>query len=83
MTEVSASMAARELLRRRRARRSLVDYSQAITIPGAPASDNPDEWLFTPIETQVAKHHIVMMTAIERCIRADYEIGRASCRERV
>lgn len=64
--------AARELLRRRRARASLVEYSQAITIPGAPVSDDPDEWLFKPIETRVAKHHIVTMEAIERCIRADY-----------
>lgn len=71
-SRVSPQEAARELLRRRRARESLVDYSQAITIPGAPMSDDPDEWLFKPIETAVAKHHIVTMQAIERCIRTDY-----------
>ena len=63
---------ARELLRRIRARDSLVAYSQAITIPGAPVSEDPDEWLFKPIETAVARHHIVTMQAIERCIRSDY-----------
>jgi hypothetical protein len=64
--------AAREVLRRRRARATLVDYSQAITIPGAPVSDDPDEWLFHPIESAVAQHHIVTMQAIERCVRTDY-----------
>lgn len=61
-----------ELMRRKRGMRSLVDYSQAITIPGAPISDDPEEWLFKPIETSVANHHRVMMAAIERCIRSDY-----------
>lgn len=69
---ITPSAAARELLRRKRARQSLVEFSQAITIPGAPVSEDADEWLFKPIETQVAKHHIVTMQAIERCIRTDY-----------
>lgn len=69
---VTRQQAAREVLRRRRARESLVAYSQAIEIPGAPISDEPDEWLFKPIETSVARHHIVTMEAIERCIRTDY-----------
>ena len=69
---MSSSEAAREVLRRRRARASLVNYSQSITIPGAPASEDPDEWLFKPIESAVAAHHMVTMQAIERCIRTDY-----------
>ncbi|MGA0588085.1 hypothetical protein ACO2Q2_13290 [Dyella sp. KRB-257] len=69
---ITPAAAARELLRRKRARQSLVEFSQAITIPGAPVSEDVDEWLFKPIETQVAKHHIVTMEAIERCIRTDY-----------
>lgn len=71
-SRVTPQAAAAELLRRRRARESLVDYSQAIDIPGAPMSDDPDEWLFKPIETKVARHHIVTMEAIERCIRTDF-----------
>lgn len=63
--------AAREVLRRRRARESLVAFSQAITIPGAPMSDDPYDWLFKPIESTVAKHHMVTMEAIQRCIEAD------------
>lgn len=70
--KISQADAAKELLRRRRARESLVAFSQAIEIPGAPISEDPAEWLFKPIETSVAKHHIVTMEAIERCIRADY-----------
>lgn len=69
---LSRQDAARELLRRRKARDSLVAYSQSIEIPGAPLTDDPDEWLFKPIETAAAKHHVVTMEAIERCIRADF-----------
>lgn len=68
---ITPAQAAKELLRRRRARESLVAFSQSITIPGAPASDDPDEWIFNPIESTVAQHHILAMEAIERCIRAD------------
>lgn len=68
---ITPQAAARELLRRRRARESLVSFSQAITIPGAPMSEEPDEWLFHPIETSVAKHHLVTMEAIEKCIATD------------
>jgi predicted phage terminase large subunit-like protein len=68
----SPQQAARELLRRQRARATLVEYSQSIEIPGAPVSEDPDEWLFKPIETSVAKHHIVTMEAIQRCIETEY-----------
>ena len=60
----------RELLRRRRARESLVAYSQSITIPGAPVTaDDDDSWVFQPVETGIAAHHVLTMQAIERCIR--------------
>ena len=68
---ITPQEAATELLRRRRARRSLVDFSQSIAIPGAPVSDEPDNWLFKPIETAVALHHRVVMEAIQRCIETD------------
>ena len=57
--------AALELLRRQRARASLVEYARSIDIPGAPASVDPDAELFKPIESAVALHHRVMMTAIQ------------------
>ena len=57
-----------ELKSRRRGRQSLIDFAQAIEIPGAPVSDDPDEWLFNPIETVVASHHLLLMQAFERTI---------------
>lgn len=69
---VTSAQAATELMRRRKARASLVDYSQAIAIPGAPVSDSPDEWMFAPIETSVALHHRVIMQACQECIEQDY-----------
>jgi len=73
-----------ELLRRRRARASLAEFSQAIDIPAIPLTELPDAEdpvtgklvdpiekapvAFTPIETRVAKHHLLMMQAIQRCI---------------
>lgn len=73
-----------ELLRRRRARTSLAEFSQSIDIPAIPLQDVPDEVdpvtgklidpiervpvAFTPIETRVAPHHLKMMEAIQRCI---------------
>lgn len=67
---VSPSQAAREILRRRRARENLVAYSRAITIPGAPVEPDTEAEYFRPIETDIAAHHVVTMEAVERCIRA-------------
>lgn len=73
-----------ELLRRRRARVSLAEFSQAIDIPAIPLTETPDAEdpttgklidpiektpvAFSPIETRVAPHHLLMMQAIQRCI---------------
>lgn len=64
--------AARELLRRRRGRASLIGFANAIEVPGKPASDDPDEWLFQPVETGVAAHHLVLLQAIERAATRRY-----------
>jgi len=40
---VSAEWAAQEFLRRKRARASLIEYSQAIVIPGVPSINEPDD----------------------------------------
>lgn len=60
--------AARELLRRRRGRASLIGYANAIEIPGKPVGDDPDAWLFKPVETGVASHHALLLQAFERTI---------------
>lgn len=68
----SPAEAATELLRRRKARASLVDFAQAIDIPGAPISENPDEWIFKPVGSGLALHHRVMLEAIQQCIETPY-----------
>lgn len=63
---VEAAVAADELLRRRRARASLPEYSRQIVIPGAPVSEDPEEWRFKPIETALAAHHLLLMETLQR-----------------
>ena len=48
-----------ELLQRRHGRRSLIGYANAIDIPGKPIDESvdPDQWVFSPVETSVASHH--------------------------
>lgn len=63
-TEVSSS-AISELLRRSRAKDSLLDYAKAIDVPGRPISEDPDEWVFEKVETGLADHHKLMLKVIE------------------
>lgn len=64
-SQLSSQTAARELLIRRRARSSLLDYAQAIEIPGAPATDDPDTEFFKPVETTMAQHHRLLLQKLE------------------
>lgn len=67
--QISQPDAARELLARRKARRSLVDYARYIEVPGAPAvPDDDDAEAFNPIETTLAKHHELILDAAQRCV---------------
>src|SRR5258708_2054114 len=83
MTDLPVEQAAAELLRRQRARASLVEFSQAIDVPGIPIQDVTDEEddrgklkdrdekikvSYAPVESRVALHHLIMMQAIQRCI---------------
>lgn len=65
---LSQQDAARELLARRRARNSLVDYARYIEVPGAPLVEDDDTESFKPVETQLAEHHVLTLKAIQRCI---------------
>ncbi len=62
---VSQQEAAKELLRRRRARADLAAYVNAIDVPGRPVSEDEDEWLFHPIESSVAAHHYLMLGMLQ------------------
>lgn len=50
----------------------MVGYARAITIPGSPTTsyveDDPETWVFDPVETGIASHHVLTMTAIQECI---------------
>lgn len=72
LADVSPQEAARELIRRTRARESLVAFAQSIDIPGAPIDEDPDGWLFKPIGEPLALHHRVMLEAIQECILTPY-----------
>ena len=65
---VTSEQAAAEKLRRQRARDSLVEYARSIDIPGAPASVDPDNEIFKPVETSLALHHRVMLDAIQKTV---------------
>lgn len=67
--EITREAAATELWRRQRARGSLLEYARAIDIPGAPVrADDDENERFKPIETALARHHVVMLREIERCM---------------
>lgn len=72
---VTRKQAAVELLRRDRAESSLVDFTLAIDVPGRPATDDENGWLFQPIETAVAAHHRLILETMQRVILG--EIPRA------
>lgn len=68
MERITPPQAAAELLRRRRARVSLVDYAKFIEVPGAPLSDEDDTESFAPVESELAEHHEIILNATQRCI---------------
>lgn len=61
--------AAAELLRRKRAQESMLDYAKYIDIPGVPVDDEKDgEWELQPVETGIADHHALTMQVIQDVI---------------
>src|SRR5579859_616436 len=86
MSDLPLEQAAGELLRRQRARASLVEFSQSVEIPSVPllseadplnATDDKGQLVnrlelqptqYTPVESQMAVHHLKILQAIQRCI---------------
>lgn len=66
---MNQSSAATELLRRRRARESLVGFAQAIDVPGRPVGNDDESWIFDPAESPLAYHHRVILEFVESTIR--------------
>lgn len=47
----------------------MVDYARYIDVPGAPiVEDDEDAEQFKPVETELARHHEIILQATERCI---------------
>lgn len=44
-------------------------------MPGKPAEEDPDAWLFEPVETSLALHHRLLLTSAERVITTPYGRG--------
>lgn len=70
--QVSQQEAAKELLIRRGAREDVVKYVNAIEVPGKPATEDPDEEFFDPIETTVALHHRILLSKLEEVSETPY-----------
>lgn len=67
---LSPQDAARELLRRRRARESLPAFALSVAIPGAPVDDDPGSWVCEPAESlPLASHHALLLERVEACLR--------------
>lgn len=68
LPDIELDAAVSELLRRQRAQRSLAEYARAIEIPGAPATDDVEAEQFKPIESSLAKHHLLFLNKAQECI---------------
>jgi predicted phage terminase large subunit-like protein len=62
---LSPQQAAQELLIRRRARAGILDYANAVQVPGKPAGEDPDSEFFEPIETTLALHHRLLLSKLD------------------
>jgi hypothetical protein len=60
-----------EILRRDNAAESLIGFANGIEVPGKPATDDPDEHLFLPIETTVALHHRALLGLLDQVHRRE------------
>src|SRR5580658_2124140 len=69
---LSPAQAAQHLLNRRRARANSIDFAGYIDVPGRPVSDDPETELFYPIETNLARHHNLILEAMERTTSRRY-----------
>lgn len=70
--QLSPAQAAQHLLNRRRAKTNSVDFAGYIEVPGRPLSEDPENELFAPVETNLARHHNLILEAMERTTQRRY-----------
>lgn len=69
---ITPEQAAAELLRREFGRNTLAEFAQSIDVPGKPANgDDENDWLFSPVETKAAKHHVLLMDTLDRVLEGE------------
>lgn len=71
MVSSDQQKAAFELLRRRKAGRNIIDYAEFIDVPGRAATDDEDCDIFTPIESNLAQHHKMILDEVYACALRD------------
>lgn len=67
MVSSDQQKAAFELLRRRKAGRNIVDFAEFIDVPGRAATEDDDCDIFTPIESNLAIHHKMILNEVHEC----------------
>lgn len=69
---ITQQQAAAEVLRRQFGKNTLAEFAQAIDVPGKPASgQDEDAWLFEPVESVTAAHHILLMDTLDRVLSGE------------
>jgi hypothetical protein len=69
---VDRDTAAAELLVRRRARAAILDYANAIEVPGRPVDDDEDDEQcerFEPVSAPLAAHHLLILERVDATSR--------------
>ncbi|WP_081065879.1 phage terminase large subunit [Burkholderia diffusa] len=69
---VEPVVVAAELRVRRQARVDILDYANAIDVPGRPVSDEPDSELFEPLPTPLAAHHRLILRRVDATSRTPH-----------
>lgn len=70
VSDEKGKMLAEELYARKRAHESLIDFTKYIDVPGAPVStsEESNSWVYEPIETGIAAHHILILDVMQKVI---------------
>lgn len=64
--------AGRQLQIRDGARADLLAFARAVDIPGKPATDDPDDEFFQPVETVMAAHHRLLLSKLSEVSRTPH-----------
>jgi phage terminase large subunit-like protein len=70
---ITPEQASAEIMRRRKARARLAEYARSIEIPSTPMTpEDPECELFKPIESSLAKHHLLICDKVQQTMETRY-----------